>query len=110
MEGASNDQRFPNLETSAIQELQNNSKNKNTTSRTNFWLSVFQTWEKQRGFLEEIELYEVNDLDMVLQQFYAEVRNKDGQDYELDSLRVMTAAFDRYVKEHGYKHSIIRDR
>ena len=36
------------------------------------------------------------------------MRNKDGEDYEPDSLRVMIAALDRHLKEHGYKQSIAR--
>ena len=38
------------------------------------------------------------------------MRNKDGEDCEPDSLRVMIAALDRHLKENGYKQSIIRDR
>ena len=42
--------------------------------------------------------------------FYIEVKNKNGDDYEPDSLRVMIAALDRHLNEKGYKFSIIRDR
>ena len=38
------------------------------------------------------------------------LRTNDGLDYEPDSLRVMIAALDRHLKEHGYRFSIIRDR
>ena len=39
------------------------------------------------------------------------MRNKDGsEDYEPDSLRVMIAALDQQLKEHGHKQCIIRDR
>ena len=109
MAGASSE-RFPNVETYTIQELQNNAKNKNTSTSTKFWITVFKSWAKQNRFPEEIETYEPSELDTALQQFYAEVRNKDGEDYEPDSLRVMIAALDRHLKEHGYKQSIIRDR
>ena len=37
-------------------------------------------------------------------------KNKNGDDYEPDSLRVMIAALDRHLNEKGYKFSIIRDR
>ena len=36
-------------------------------------------------------------------------KNKNGDDYEPDSLRVMIAALDRHLNEKGYKFSIIRD-
>ena len=46
----------------------------------------------------------------MLQIFYTEIRNKDGFEYERESLKSMLAALDRYLKEHDYKYSIIRDR
>ena len=49
-------------------------------------------------------------LNKILEQFYATVRKKDGDDYEPDSLRVMVTAIDRYLADKEYKHSIIRDR
>ena len=42
--------------------------------------------------------------------FYAEVRTKDGLEYEPESLKSMLAALDRHLKEHDYKCSIMRDR
>ena len=39
-----------------------------------------------------------------------EIRTKDGCEYEPESLKSMLAALDRYLKEHDYKYSIIRDR
>ena len=41
---------------------------------------------------------------------YAEVKNKNSDDYKPDSLRVMIATLDRHLNEKGYKFSIIRDR
>ena len=46
----------------------------------------------------------------MLERFYAEVKNKHGDDYEPDSLKVMLTALGRDLKEKGYKLSIIRDR
>jgi len=43
------------------------------------------------------------ELDQVLQHFYAELIKKDGQEYEPESLKVMIAALDRHVREKcGY--------
>lgn len=63
----------------------------------------------EREFPETIEMYEVSELNQTFQQFYAEVRNKDGNEYEPDSLRVMIAGLDRHLKECGYPKSIMRD-
>ena len=49
-------------------------------------------------------------LNKLLETFYAEVKNKNGDDYEPDSLKVMIAALDRHLNDEGYKFSIIRDR
>ena len=101
---------FPHLEVSSIEELRNNAKNTNTKRSTIFWLGVFKSWAKERGFSEAIETYDAFDLDKILEKFYGEVRNKDGGEYEPDSLRVMIAALGRYLKDCGYQKSIIRDR
>ena len=45
-----------------------------------------------------------------LQQFYAEVRKADGNQYKPDSLRTMLAALDRHLRQNGATFSIINDR
>ena len=40
-------------------------------------------------------------------EFLATVRTKDGEDYELDSFRVMVTTVDRCLTEKEYKRSII---
>ena len=46
----------------------------------------------------------------MLEHFYAEVKNKQGEDYEPESLKVMMASLDRHLKNKGYTLSIVRDR
>ena len=49
------------------------------------------------------------ELDRVLQQFYAELVKIDGKEYEPESLKVMIAVIDRYVREkRGF--SILKDK
>ena len=93
-----------------IQSLKENTKNKNTQQSTNNWLKVCKSWASQKGYDESIEKDEPEALNKILEEFYATVRQKDGEDYEPDSLRVMVTAIDRYLTEKEYKHSIIRDR
>ena len=93
-----------------IQSLKENAKNKNTQQSTNNWLKVWKSWASQKGYGESIEKYEPEALKKILEDFYATVRKKDGEDYEPDSLRVMVTAIDRYLTEKEYKHTIIRDR
>ena len=57
-----------------------------------------------------IEQHEPAELNRLLEKFYAQVKNKNGQDYEPDSLRVMIASLDRHLKENQYPLSIVKDR
>ena len=50
------------------------------------------------------------ELDKVLSKFYAEVKKKDGDDYEPESLKIMQSAIERYLKEKNYPLSIVRSR
>ena len=93
-----------------IQSLRENGMNKNTVQSTNNWVKVWKSWAAEKGHDESIEKYEPEALNKILEQFYATVRKKDGDDYEPDSLRVMVTAIDRYLTEKEYKYSIIRDR
>ena len=56
-----------------------------------------------------LETYDVRELDNVLSKFYAEVRKENGDEYEPDSLKVMQASIDRFLREKGYTKSILRD-
>ena len=57
-----------------------------------------------------MESYCPQALDGLLNKFYVEIRKKDGTDYEPDSLRVMQAAIDRYLRHKNYPASIITGR
>ena len=72
----------------ATEQLKNHSKNPNTV----------------KSLAEENEAEKLNKL---LETFYAEVKNKNGDYYEPGSLRVMIATLDRHLNEQWYKFSII---
>ena len=105
-----NQQRFALATDETAEELRNGSKNPNTSKSTSFWLSVWKTWCQEKNIALEIEEHEPADLNKVLEQFYAEVKNKNGEDYEPDSLRVMIAVLDRHLKDKHYLLSIMKDR
>ena len=88
----------------------NFSKNPNTVKSTSFVLNVWETWCKQQNIVNNIEENEPEKLNKLLETFYAEVKNKNSDDYEPDSLRVMIAALGRHLNEKGYKFFIIRER
>ena len=67
-------------------------KKRNTTKSTQTWLVVWEKWANERKFSPKLEEYEHEDLDKKLQMFYAEVRTKDGLEYEPESLKSMLRA------------------
>ena len=84
--------RFGESNSILIQSLKENAKNKNTQQSTNNWVKVWKSWAAQKGYGDSIEKYEPEALNKILEEFYATVRKKDGEDYEPDSLRVMVTA------------------
>ena len=102
--------RFSSATATTIQQLKNISINENTVKSTAFWLSVWKKWCLEKEIAAEIENYEPTQLNSLLERFYAEIKNKHGEDYEPESLKVMITSLDRHLKNKGYKLSIIRDR
>ena len=93
-----------------IQQLKNSSTNESTVKRTAFWLSVWKKWCLEKEIAAEIENNEPTQVNSLLERFYIEIKNKHGEDYEPESLKVMITSLDRYLKNKGYKVSIIRYR
>ena len=102
--------RFSSATARTIQQLKNISINENTVKSTAFWLSVWKKWCLEKEIAAEIENYEPTQLNSLLERFYAEIKNKHGEDYEPESLKVMITSLDRRLKNKGYKLSIIRYR
>ena len=102
--------RFSFATAKTIEELKDSSKNNNAVKSSSFWLSVWKKWCLEKGIADEIENYEPAELNTLLERFYAELKNKHGEDYEPESLKVMIASLDRHLKNKSYSHSIVRDR
>ena len=73
-------------------------------------MAVWAEWCKARNINLNIESYYPQALDDLLNKFYVEIRKKDGTEYEPDSLRVMQATIDRYLRHKNYPASIITGR
>ena len=101
--------RFDNCNENTIKNYIEKSKNINTTKATNQWIHLYRLWAENKQEVQEIETLSPVELDAILQHFYAEVKKKNGDDYEPNSLCSMQAGIDRYLKDKKYKHSIIRD-
>ena len=104
------DSRFAISSKDGIQNVKEKACYDNTKKSTQTWINVWRSWAEERGINPNLEENSAEVLDSILQQFYTEVRNKRGESYEPESLKVMMASLDRYLRERNYPHSIIKDR
>ena len=102
--------RFPNIEGDDLEKMRLANQNKNIQKSTSTWLNVFNSWKIARGEERLLEDIPLEELDAVLCKFFAEVRKKDGEEYEPDSLAVMQASLDRHLENLGRPYSVLRDR
>lgn len=84
--------------------------NRNTKKSTETWLRTYLEWAKEKKKPKSIENLSPEDLDEVFRDFYTELKKKDSSDYQPESLGVMQASLDRYLKNKGFKVSIFRGR
>ena len=55
-------------------QLKNSLNNENTVKSTAFWLSVWKKWCLEKGIAEEIENYELTQLNILLERSNAEIK------------------------------------
>ena len=103
-------ERFPDCDPKELQQFKENAENSDTKKSIKAWLTVWTAWTEEKGCRPDNVSYETKELDEKLQTFFAEVRKKNGSDYEPNSLRVMIASLDRHLKEAGSNMSIANDR
>ena len=103
-------ERFNEADESDIRFLIEASSSKNTKLATSNWLRIYKQWATARGKEVEMEKLEPSELNKTLEIFFAEVRKTNSSEYEPDSLKVMLAALDRYLKGKDYPVSIIKGR
>ena len=71
--------------------------NANTAKSTGTWVKQFNKWRTGRQIGQKLEEIPKEQLDDILQLFFAEIRKNNGANYEPDSLRTMMAALDRHL-------------
>ena len=101
--------RFALLNENELKKLTDKCKNRNTTYSTQTWINSYRAWAIERQKNVDLEQYSPLELNRVLCQFYAELRKADGSEYEPDSLRVMQAGLNRYLREKQYGKCIMND-
>ena len=102
-------ERCRDFQVEEIQELKENSENQNMKKSTSTWLNIWTSWAESKNFGTNLLSYEAKQLDETLQKFFAEIRKKDGSEYEPDSLRVMLASLDQHLREKDAAFSIAKD-
>ena len=80
-----------------MQELKSIAVNKNTSRSTKQRMNVFTSCCQSRHLENvSIETMALEERDKVLSKSSAEVKQKDGDDYEPESLKIIQSAIERY--------------
>ena len=102
--------RFKDVTDEEITVLKDAAENVNTRKSTINWVRVFETWCDENDLDKNPEMVLPEQLDKILERFFACMCKQDGTDYEPGSLKVMQAALDPGIRPQGYSFSIIEDR
>uniref|UniRef100_A0A8C2IKX3 Si:ch211-126i22.5 n=1 Tax=Cyprinus carpio TaxID=7962 RepID=A0A8C2IKX3_CYPCA len=87
-------------------------QNEKTIRSTQTALRNFRDFLVSKYPTETREIYYIpcQELDIYLASFFVDARQRDGSEYEPNSLANYQCGLERYLKEHHYAYSITRDR
>ncbi|KAJ8402067.1 hypothetical protein AAFF_G00373020 [Aldrovandia affinis] len=90
----------------------NREQNEKTIRSTQTALRNFRDFLISKYPSESREIYSIpcNELDAYLASFFVDARQKDGSEYEPNSLANYQCGLERYLKEQRYSYSITRDK
>nr|XP_033781903.1 uncharacterized protein KIAA1958 homolog isoform X1 [Geotrypetes seraphini]XP_033781914.1 uncharacterized protein KIAA1958 homolog isoform X1 [Geotrypetes seraphini]XP_033781925.1 uncharacterized protein KIAA1958 homolog isoform X1 [Geotrypetes seraphini] len=90
----------------------NREQNEKTIRSTQTALRNFREFLIAKYPSEAREIYVIpcKELDAYLASFFVDARQKDGSEYEPNSLANYQCGLERYLKEHRYGYSITRDK
>ena len=74
--------RVPDCDTKELQQFKENVENSNTKKDTRTRVTVWTTWAEEKGYSPDIVSYEAKEIYERSRKLFAEVRKKDGSDYE----------------------------
>ena len=74
--------RVRDCDTKEVQQFKENAENSSTKKSTRTRFTVWTTWAEEKGYSPGIVSYEAKEIYERLKKFFAEVRKKDGSDYE----------------------------
>ena len=87
--------RFYSASESDIDTSKQASSSKNTKKSTLSWMRVFKNWKITHSYTEKMHTYQLEDLNLILEKFHAELWKTDGTDYGPACLRVMMGSLNR---------------
>ena len=64
------DSRFVVSNETLLEQLKENAANNNTKKSTLTWINVYKKWANERQLSPNLEQYEPEELDKILQRFY----------------------------------------
>ncbi|CAB4021570.1 Hypothetical predicted protein [Paramuricea clavata] len=105
---AENPRRFANLEASDLDELLEAAHSKRTKYSNAFAVSVsvYKEWALQRNISKELHEQSEEELDQNLRVFYAEVRNKTGENYGKSTLLGLRSGIERHLNYPPHNRGI----
>ena len=83
--------------------LKFNAKTQNTTKTTESWYRKYCKWAEKTKNVKQIQNVEKNELNIKLENFFADVTRDDGKQLEPISLCSMQAALYPYLKDNGWE-------
>ena len=84
--------KFTTVCDSDLCRLKDKNKNGNTSRSTNTWVRRIKKWQEDRSLHVDPTCMETQELGVVLQYFFAQIRKEDRLEYEPDSLRTILSA------------------
>ncbi|CAB3978967.1 structural maintenance of chromosomes 3-like [Paramuricea clavata] len=98
--------RFAEVTQENIDELLSDVQSKNTKYKTTYAVNVFKEWSKQRNIQQELHEMDNKTVDKCLCQFYAEVKNQQGEDYSKSTLIGLKHGVERYLNCPPYNRGL----
>ena len=81
--------RFKTATIEEVTKFKETAESLNTRKSTINWVRVFEKWFRENSLEKNLEMILPEELDKVLERFYASVCKQDGTDYEPESLKVI---------------------
>ena len=93
-----------------IQGFINEQKSANTTKKTTTDMNTFSRYVKTIGMSESVENLPASELDHLLCKFFMNIRKKNGEEYEPDTISGFQRSIQRYLSEKGSSVNILKDK